>query len=193
VEVYSAGSRWRAEIARIANGDPADELEVLIGDGARVVVLTQLGSTPLSEHRLAQDAVAQAVAGNFDGQGRPRQGATGRTAARSDGAVSMVVVRNAAARADFADGLLGAGEAGRAARGLMRFGVQSLGAGRGEAVVATAAARGATRVRTSRGDIVVEPDLAAIRALDAIRIDIIDLERFIREGRLGAHAAGGAQ
>jgi adenylate cyclase len=191
VDVYSAPSRWRAEIVRVEAGTTAEDTDVLVGDGQRVVVLTALGSTPLDEHQLADDPITRAVTANFNPQGRARQRSAGRSVTREDGQVTFVVVRDVPARGEFPDHLLVAGQASRAARGLMRLGVQRLDAGRSEAVVATAAARGATRVRTSRGEITVDPDVAGILRMDARRIDILELERFMREGRLGSHAATG--
>jgi hypothetical protein len=57
-------------------------------------------------------------------------------------------------------------------------------------VVASAGARGVARVRTVDGEIEVMPDTAAVERLGRVEIDLIDLERFWREGGLVVGVSG---
>jgi adenylate cyclase len=176
VDVYARAPRWRAEVRAVVAGRTSGETIVVIGDGARAVVLTPLGSTPLAEHAAGRDPAVAAIVASFDATGTPRFG-EGRHAQREGGQVARVIVRAPARRGEFPEHLLAAGSGGRAARSLVRLGVQSLNEGRSQAVVASAAARGVTRVRTPDGEMERRP------------LDLLELEAFLRAGRLGPYAA----
>jgi adenylate cyclase len=193
VEIYAAPPRWRAEIRRVEGGgrDLAPEPVVLVTDGPEVRVLTSLGSTPLAEHAAGQDAIVRAVVAGFGSDGRIRGASSGRIVqTEPSGNVSWVLVRRPAARSDFGDELLVSGTAGRLGRSLARFGVHAAGGERRADVVASAGARGVARVRTVDGEIEVMPDTAAVERLGRVEIDLIDLERFWREGGLVVGVSG---
>ena len=155
---------------------------VVIKDGAQPVVLTELGSTALTAHAAWGDAAVRQLVEGFAADGRPvRPAGAGRIERRAaNGRVELIVLRRPAARADFADNLLSAGTAGRLGRSLGRIGIQAVGGERRTDVVASAGARGVARVRTPGGEVVIDPDTAAIRALDALEVDLLELDEFIR-------------
>jgi hypothetical protein len=182
VEVYSAPPRWRAEVAQVTDGEALATPVVVIGGDGEPVVLTALGSSPLAQHVANQDPVVQRVVAGFGPDGRPLRPPPARIVEGGGGAeVTFVILRRPVARAEFDDNLLAAGSAGRLGRSLGSFGVASLAGERRTDVVASAGARGVARVRTVDGEIVVNPDTAAVRRLEAVDIGLIELERFLRE------------
>ena len=192
VEAYSQPPRWRLELARTTDGTALAAPIVIIGGGAEPVVLTEVGSTPLSRHAAGQDSVVRQLVAGFGANGRPARAAPARIVETgAGGRVTFVVLRRAVARADFADNLLSAGAGGRLGRSLGRFGVQSLGGERRTDVVASAGARGVARVRTVDGEIVVQPDTAAVLAMERVTVDLAELDRFLRE--LQSAPAGGGR
>ncbi|MFI5280205.1 MAG: hypothetical protein ACHQU1_06905, partial [Gemmatimonadales bacterium] len=108
VDYFSAPPRWRAELRRNANGQSlADQPDVLIGNGATVVVLTPVGATPLEQHALGHDALVLAAREVFDAAGRRRGAASGQIVERaSNGMVARVVFRRPTRSAAFDDALL---------------------------------------------------------------------------------------
>jgi adenylate cyclase len=181
-EAYSLPPRWRLEITRMSGGQPTAPPLVVIKDGAQPLVLTELGSSALAEHAAWQDAAVRQLVEGFAADGRPLRPGAGRTERRgATGAVELVVIRRPAARAEFADNLLSAGSVGRLGRSLGRLGIQAIGGERRTDVVASAGARGVARVRTPSGELVINPDTAAIRSLDALELDLLELDEFIRE------------
>jgi hypothetical protein len=181
VEGYSLPPRWRLEFLRTTNGVTFDAPLVVIGGGAQPVVVTELGSSVLSEHAAWQDPVVRQTVEAFRPDGRIFPPAPARVAkAGTGGVVELVVLRRAVARAQFSDDLLGTGGVGRLGRSLGRLGIQSVAGQRRTDVVASAGARGVARVRTVNGVIVIMPDTAAIRRLET-DVDLIELERFMRE------------
>ncbi len=194
VEVYSAPPRWRAEVVRVRSATTLDsEPLVLVMDGSQVQVLTGMGSTPLSEHAAGDDSLVAAVVSQIRSSGGrvdTTPGTRRLVDAAPSGVVQWVVLRRPAARAEFADALLDTGTGGRLGRRLAQLGVQAAGGERRSEVVASAGARGVVTVRTVDGEITVTPDTAAIRGLEQVRIGILDLERFWREGGLLGNGGG---
>ncbi|HUF12337.1 MAG TPA: adenylate/guanylate cyclase domain-containing protein [Longimicrobiales bacterium] len=188
VDTYVRAPRWRAEIRRMVAGDTLGIPTILVGNGADVVVITGVGSTQLAQHQAAGDTLVQAVVSRFEA-GRPLRPDDGRFVDRAAGnRVQRVVLRFPQARADFADALLETGTVRRAAQGLARLGVETLGAGRDQEVVASAGARGVARVQTVDGEIVVDPDTVAVVRMEQRDVNFIELDAFMREGGLGVYA-----
>jgi adenylate cyclase len=182
VDVFAQAPRLRAEFRRVVHPDSLDAPVVLIVDGDRSTVLTQLGSTALAEHAAASDPVVQAVLRRIR-QARPVPPGPVRMVQVADGgAVEYVIVRRPAARADFGREVFETGRVRRLGRTAARLGIHAIGGERSEEVVAAAGARGVARVRTLDGEIVVMPDTVAVQRLARVRIGIIDLDRFLREG-----------
>ena len=186
VDTYVRAPRWRAEIRRMIPGDANAQLTVLVGDGANVLVLTPVGSTPLAEHQAASDELVRSVIARFEA-GRPvRPPENGRFVERgANERITRVVVRSANARGEFADALLETG--GSRALGLAVLGVQTLAPGRNQEVMASAGPRGAVRVRTASGEIVVTPDPASVTSMEQRSVDYLGLDAFMRELRLGVY------
>jgi hypothetical protein len=181
VEGYALPPRWRLEFIRTRNGVTFDPPVVVVGGGSPPVVLTELGSTPLAQHEAAQDPVVSLTIAAFRPDGRVFPAAPARVVnAGTGGVVEYVTLRRAVARAEFSDELLAAGRVSRLGRSLGRLGLQAVGGERRTDVVASAGARGVARVRTVNGEITVMPDTLAIRRLET-DVDLIDLERFMRE------------
>ena len=191
VETYSAPPRWRAEVRAVEGGRTKPEPLVLVGDGKQIVVLTGLGATPLEKHAAASDPVVRGVVARF-ANGRPVQTAA-RHVERGASGATHVTVRKRAVRADFPDELLASGRAGRFGRNLLRMTVREAAGAREGEVAVSAGARGVTKVRTARGEIEVEPNVAAIVALDAIAIDAVELDEFLRAAGLGGADAEDAE
>ena len=83
-------------------GDATAQLTVLVGNGANVVVLTPLGSTPLAEHEASRDTLVASVASRFEA-GRPVRPTDNLFVERgANDRVTRVVRRFPQARADFA-------------------------------------------------------------------------------------------
>lgn len=179
-DVYSKPPRWRMEVRRVEGGVVASEPTVLVGERGRVVVLTPLGSTPLAEHAAGRDPVVKKLLEAFDTMGEPVGSEERRTVERLAGKIDRVIVRAPAARPEFADALLVGGTAGRAAQGLTQLGIQHLTGGRGTQVVASAGARGVTKVHTAKGDISVTPDAAAVDWVAKQRPGEMQIDRFRR-------------
>lgn len=187
VDYFSAPPRWRAEVRRTSDGRTMGTPDILVGQGAHAVVLTPLGSTPLEQHALGQDALVRAVV-VFDQNGRAPGPASGRLVDRApDGSVSRVVFRRAVRNPDFANALLDPG-ARSGGRNLVASTIAHVGDQRQASVVATAGARGVDRVKTPGGDVPVTPDSAAIRRMEAFAVGAVALEDFMRTGALGPYA-----
>ncbi|HEX6588209.1 MAG TPA: adenylate/guanylate cyclase domain-containing protein, partial [Longimicrobiales bacterium] len=189
VDTYVRAPRWRAEVRRMVNGDTLGAPTVLIGNGATVVVLTGVGSTPLANHAAANDTLVQAVVARFNNGQPVRPPQNNRFVDTGAGnRVQRVTLRFPQARADFADNLLETGTVRRAGSALARLGVETLGAGRNQEVVASAGARGAVPVQTPEGEIIVNPDTAAILRMQARAPSFIAIDAFLREASLGVYA-----
>ncbi len=118
IDYFLHAPKWRAEIRRSTNGQTfADQPDVIINDGSRVVVVTQVGSAPFAEHALARDPVATAAVAVLDPQGRRRGAASGRITERATGGAVARVVFRRAVRGSFDEALLNPG--GSAGRGLL--------------------------------------------------------------------------
>jgi adenylate cyclase len=187
VDAYVRQPRWRAEVRRMTPGDSTAQLTVLVGDGADVVVLTAVGSTPFAQHQASSDELILSVVQRFEGgrPARPQEG--GRFVERgANNNVTRVVTRSTQARGDFADALLETSTGSRAL-GLAVLGVQTLAPGRNQEIVASAGPRGAARVRTASGEIVVTPDAAAVTTMRQRSVEYFDLDAFLKELRLGVY------
>lgn len=193
VETFVHPPRWRLEIRPIEDGRTLGEPLVVVSDGRRIVILTPLGSTALEQHAAREDALVRALIARLESDGLASSVARRMADHDEAGNVLRVIVRRPAARADFDDGLFGTGTAGRLGRRLLQASMQEIGASRSQEVVATAGARGVTRVKTVDGEITVLPDTAAILRMEAVTVTVIEVDRFLREGRLGAHAVPTAQ
>lgn len=188
VDYFSRPPRWRAEIRRTSDGRTMGAPDILVGDGARVVVITALGSTPLDQHALGQDTLVKAVIAVFNADGRRQGPSNGRFADRAaNGTVTRVAFRRAVRNASFADALLDPG-AQAGGRNLLASGITAVGDQRRASVVATAGARGVDRVKTPGGDVPVKPDSAAIVRMERFTVGAVALEDFLRTGGLGPYA-----
>jgi hypothetical protein len=187
VDYFSRPPRWRAEIRRTTDGQTLGNPDVLVGEGARAMVVTPLGATPLEQHALGQDALVRAAV-VFDQGGRASGPPNGRLVDRAkDGAVTRVMFRRAVRNATFADALLDPG-ARSGGRSLLASGITAVGDQRRATVVATAGARGVDRVRTPGGEVPVKPDSAAIQRMEHFAVGAVALEDFLRTGGLGPYA-----
>lgn len=188
VDYFSRPPKWRAEMRRTSDGQTMGAPDILVGDGAKVVVITALGSTPLEQHALGGEALVKAAAQVFDATGRPQGPASGRLAERAaNGAVGRVVFRRAVRNANFADALLDPG-ARAGGRNLLASSITAVGDQRRASVVATAGARGVDRVKTPGGEVPVKPDSAAILRMERFSVGAVALEDFLRTGGLGPYA-----
>lgn len=185
IEYYAMPPRWRAEVRTVVDGDSLAAPVVLVHGDDEVVVLTRLGSTPLSEHAAADDPLVTGAVDRMGPDGGPRPEPPARVVSRTaSGAVAFVVVRRPAARAEFSESLLETGTAGRLGRSLARLGIHAIGGERREEVVASAGARGVAKVQTVDGEITVMPDTAAVLRMERVDVSLLELDRFLREARL---------
>jgi len=184
VDGYAHPPRWRMEVWRVSDDGRLAEGAVLVGDGASVQVLTQVGSSPLAEHALGQEAMIRFLVGTLPG-GTPRfPGGRDFLVQTEEGRNVRMVRRERLARPDFPDDLLVSGRAGRLGRSLLRLTSEQVGDQRGAQFAATAGARG-VRVRTPDGEVVLSPDLAAVARMEGRVPSAVELDRFRREGGLG--------
>jgi hypothetical protein len=187
VDYFSRPPKWRAEIRRTSDGQTMGNPDILVGEGARALVVTPLGTTPLEQHALGQDPLVRAVV-LFDHGGRAPGPANGRLVEKArDGSVSRVVFRRSMKNANFADALLDPG-ARSGGRTLLASGIAAVGDQRQASVVATAGARGVDRVKTPGGDVPITPDSGAIRRMERFAVGAVALEDFMRTGALGPYA-----
>jgi len=162
VDYFSAPPKWRAEIRRTADGQTMGAPDILVGNGATVVVATRVGTTPLEQHALGRDPLVRAAADALDAAGRRKGAASGRLAERTaQGATLRVVYRRSVLNANFDAAMLEPG-AQAGSRTLLASGLQSVGDQRSAAVVATAGARGVDNVQTPSGAVPVTPDTMAV-------------------------------
>ena len=190
VDYFASPPKWRAEVRRSSDGTTmGDTPDVIINDGSRIVVVTQLGATPLDQHALGRDPLVRAAVAIFAAGGR-RQGATTGRIVEKDaaGKVARVVFRRAARSASFDDALLNPGGA-TAGRNLLAGNLRAVGDQRGASVVATAGARGVDRVSTPHGSVLVTPDSEAVKRMERYSVGTMALEEFLRRGRLGPYSA----
>ncbi len=187
VDYFSRAPKWRIEIRRSPDGRTLGAPDILIGDGARAVVVTPLGATPLEQHALGQDPLVKAAV-IFDQSGRAPGPANGRIAGRApNGTVTRIVFRRSQRNPNFADALLDPG-ARSGGRNLLASGIAAVGDQRQASVVATAGARGVDRVKTPGGEVPVTPDSAAIQRMERFAVGAVALEDFMRTGSLGPYA-----
>jgi hypothetical protein len=188
VAYYSAPPKWRAEISRTTDGRAMGAATILVGEGARALVVTPLGATPLEQHVLGRDTLVRAAV-VFDATGHRTGPASGRIVERlANGSVGRVVYRRPDRNASFDLALLDPG--GRSAGAtLLASGIARVGDQRSASVVATAGARGVDNIQTPKGSVPVTPDTAAITRMDRYSVGTVTLEEFLRAGGLGPYAA----
>ncbi len=181
---FAKAPRWRAEIRRVGADQRLSEPLVLVGERARVVVLTGVASAELAQHAAHDDPLVQAVVAQFDAAGAVRQPGAGRIVQRApDRRVVRVMVRRPAVQGDFADALLEMGRGRRTANALVQRATGQVAANNSAGTMATAGARGVT-VPTPHGDVEVTPNPAAVAAMDRRTVDAVAVDAFVREGRL---------
>jgi len=184
VDGYAKAPRWRAEIRRIGADQRLSEPLVLVGDRARVVVVTGVASADLAGHAAKDDPLVKAVVAQFDAAGAVKQPGAGRIVQRgADRTVQRVMVRRPAVQADFADALLEMGRGRRTANALVQRATGTVAANRSEGTMATAGARGVT-VNTPQGSVNVTPNPTAVAAMDRRAVDAVAVDAFVREGKL---------
>ncbi len=180
VDVFAIAPRWRAEFRDVAAPDSMTPPLVLVVEGDRAVVLTELGSTTLEDHRAADDPLVRTIMAHVEG-GRPvPAGPTRFAETDGSGQVTYVIVRQPAARAEFSEGLLSTSTAGRLGRSVARLGIHAIGGERDAEVVASAGARGVATVQTAQGEIEVRPDTTAILRMERLAIGVVELDQFLR-------------
>ncbi|HET7229663.1 MAG TPA: adenylate/guanylate cyclase domain-containing protein [Longimicrobium sp.] len=185
VDGYASAPRWRAEIRRIGADQRLSEPLVLVGERSRVVVVTGVGQTELAQHTAKDDPLVMAVVGQFDAAGAVKQPGAGRIVQRAaDRSVARVLVRRPQVQSDFSDALLAMSRGRRTVNSLVQRATGQAASNRSEGTVATAGARGVTTVKTPQGNIQVNPDPAAVAAMDQRAVDAVAVDAFIREGRL---------
>lgn len=184
---YASPPKWRAEISRTSDGRTMGAPTVLIGEGARALVVTPLGTTPLERHELGKDPLVRAAV-VFDATGHRQGAADGRFVERlANGTVGRIVYRRAVRNANFDLALLNPG--GRSAGAtLLASGMARVGDQRSASVVATAGARGVDNIKTPSGSVAVTPDTAAVTRMDRYSVGTVALEEFLRAGALGPYA-----
>jgi hypothetical protein len=187
VDYFAKAPRWRAEIRRSSDGQSLGEPDVLLGNGATVLVVTRLGTTPLAQHALSRDSLVRALAAVMGTNGRRTGVTNGRFAeTRADGSVLRVAFRRSARAATFDDRLLDPRNASAGAQ-LISSRLANVGDQRSASVVATAGARGVDRVRTPGGEVPVTPDTMAVVRMERYAVGALKLEEFMRAGGLGPY------
>lgn len=186
-EGFAVAPRWRIEFQTVEGGAELSNPLVMVGDGDETWVLTPLGSTRLEDHVLAEDPLALLLLASLAEGDRSPGSPVSWILEEDAGEVVRAIRRMALARTDFPDDLLAAGRAGRLGRQLLRVSADEVGDQRDRELVAAAGARG-VRVRTVDGEVVIVPDIEAVLELERRRIDLLELDRFLREGGLGEEA-----
>jgi hypothetical protein len=184
VDGYAKSPRWRAEVRRVGGDGRLGEPTVLVGERNRVVVVTGVASAPLEQNAAKDDPLVQAVVAQFDAGGTLKQPGAGRIVQRAAGQVARVLVRRPSVQTDFPDALLVMSRGRRTLNDLVQRGTGQVAANRTNSLAATAGARGVTQVQTPQGTIAVNPDPAAVAAMDQRATDAVALDAFIREGHL---------
>ncbi len=185
VDYFANPPRWRAEIRRSPDGQAFTQPQVLLGDAGTVLVVTPVGTTPLSAHEAGRDTMVQAAAAVMGGAGRRSGPASGRIVERAAGLVRRVVFRRAVRSPAFDDRILDPRRSGGPSFIASR--VASVGDQRSASVVATAGARGVDNVQTPNGTVPVTPDTAAVLRMESFSVGALRLEDFMRVGTLGPY------
>ncbi|MBV9109592.1 MAG: adenylate/guanylate cyclase domain-containing protein, partial [Gemmatimonadetes bacterium] len=184
VDGYAKAPRWRAEVRKVGADGRLSEPTVLVGERNRVVVVTGVASAPLEQNAAKDDPIVQAVVAQFDPAGALKQPGAGRIVQRNAGKVARVMVRRPAVQGDFPDALLVMGRGRRTLNDLVSRTTGQVAANRTNSLAPTAGARGVTQVQTPQGTIAVNPDPAAIAAMDQRTTDAVAIDAFMREGHL---------
>jgi adenylate cyclase len=189
-EGFAAPPRWRIEFQVVEGGTELGEPGVLVGENDRAWVLTVLGSTSLEDHVLGEDEILRfIVAALLQALDQGIGDGVTWIAEEENGEVIRALRRQALARTDFSDDLLSRGRAGRLGRQLLRLSAEEVGDQRDRELVAAAGTRG-VRVRTVDGEVEIIPDIDAILRLERRSVNLLELDRFLREGGLGEGEAG---
>lgn len=187
VDYFGNAPRWRAEIRRSSDGQNFGEPQVLLGNGASVLVVTPVGTTPLERHASGRDSLVLAAAAVMGATGRRTGVTNGRFTERgAAGRVTRVAFRRTARTAAFDDRMLDPRNA-TAASQFISSRLTSVGDQRSASVVATAGARGVDRVRTPGGEVAVSPDTMAVVRMERVAVGVMRLEDFMRQGGLGPY------
>lgn len=184
VDGYAKAPRWRAEVRRVGGDGRLGEPLVLIGERTRVVVVTGVAAAPLEQNAAKDDPLVQAVVAQFDAAGALKQPGAGRIVQRAAGKVARVLVRHPALQGDFPDALLAMSRGRRTLNDLVQRSTGQVAANRTASLAPTAGARGVTQVQTPQGTISVNPDPAAVLAMDQRTVDAVAVDGFVREGHL---------
>jgi adenylate cyclase len=186
VSGYGKAPKWRVEIQKVAGNGALGEALVLVGDKDRVVVVTPVGTTPLAQHAANSDPIVQAVVARFDpATGTLRQAAAVRSVQRSGGFVSRVYVHQPNPNGDFSDELLATSRGRRGLGALVNVAQNRLTSNNTASSTAnTAGARGVRDVDTPSGRIQVNPDPAAVAAMERRPVNAVAVDAFLREGHL---------
>ncbi|HEX8904625.1 MAG TPA: hypothetical protein VF771_07270, partial [Longimicrobiaceae bacterium] len=184
VDGYAKTPRWRAEVRKVGGDGRLGDPTVLVGERNRVVVVTGVASAPLEQNAAKDDPIVQAVVAQFDQAGALKQPGAGRIVQRAAGKIARVVVRRPALQGDFPDGLLAMSRGRRTVNDLVSRTTGQVASSRTASLAPTAGARGVTQVQTPQGTISVNPDPAAVLAMDQRTVDAVAVDQFVREGRL---------
>jgi adenylate cyclase len=188
-EVYAQPPRWRVDLQRVEDDRLADPISLLLGAGDPRVV-TAVGSTPLAQHAAREEPLVELALRRFGGAALPTEGDAVRLVERTPaGDVDWVVVRRRHPRADFGAAVFEARRTALIGRRAATLGLRAAGGERDQEAVAGAWARGVTVVQTAAGPVTVTPDTLAVRRMISRETSPVALDLFLREGRLGAHAA----
>ncbi|HEX8245868.1 MAG TPA: adenylate/guanylate cyclase domain-containing protein, partial [Longimicrobium sp.] len=184
VDGYAKAPRWRAEVRKVGADGRLGEPLVLLAERNRVVVLTGVAAAPLAQNAAKDNPVVQAVVAQFDERGALKQPGAGRIVQRAGGKVARVLVRRPAVNGDFPDALLAMSRGRRTLNDLVQRTTGQAASNRTASLAPTAGARGVTQVQTPQGTISVNPDPAAVLAMDQRAVDAVAVDAFVREGHL---------
>ena len=189
VDGFAKAPRWRAEIRRVGAGQRLTEPLVLVGERDRVIVVTGVAQAPLAQNAAKDDPIVQAVVAQFDAAGALKQPGAGRIVQRAaDRKVARVIVRRPSVQTGFSEELLAMSRGRRTMNDLVQRTTGQVASNRSEGNMNTAGVRGVTTVQTPRGQVAVNPDAAAVAAMDARVVDAVAVDAFIHAGHLGAAA-----
>jgi hypothetical protein len=191
LDYYAAAPRWRMEVRRTTDGVNFGDATIVLGEGEKALVVTQLGTTPLEQHALGRDSLVRAATAMISSSGTRMGPASGPIVQRRpNGSVVRVAYRRSVRTPTFTDDNLNPRNAS-AGRQLLSRGLTSVGDQRSAAVVATAGARGVDKVRTPKGEVAVKPDSTAVLRMEQFSVGAARLEEFLRTGALGPYRENG--
>jgi hypothetical protein len=151
------------------------------------VVVTPVGTQPLASHDARNDPIVQAVLSRFDNNtGRLKTATAFRAVKRAaDQSITQIYVHQPNPNGDFSDQLLATSRASRGFGALVHVAQGRLTSNNtASSTASTAGARGARDVQTPSGTIRVDPDNAAVAAMDGRPVNAVAVDAFLREGHL---------